>query len=148
MTSKNGQLSPFDWINSITQDNKNGILEGSMDPEQYNPFIVNRGLSLFEDTIFYANAMNTRPDIPGDSQYHFLHTLIPKRRRWSKWPKKDFRKLDREFQEVLQTHYRYSIQECLEISSHMTDSQKKDLISLFTDQNSRKKAKKKDESNK
>lgn len=124
--------SPFDWINSICQDQKNGILEGDLDPKEYNSFIVNRGLSLYPDTVFFAQEMNLRGDIPAESQYHFLHGLVPKKRRFSKWPKLTLSKLDKEFFDVLQDKYKYSLEKCIEISRLLSDDQKKSLIDLYT----------------
>jgi len=124
--------SPFDWINSICNDTKNGIIEGTLDPKEYNPFIVNRGLSLYEDTIAYVQQMNLRPDIPGEAQYHFLHGLVAKRRRFSKWPKLAISKLDKELYDVLQDKYRYSLEKCIEISRLLNEDQKKALIELYT----------------
>lgn len=123
--------TPFDWINSITQDAKNGILDGTLDPKEYNAFIVNRGLSLFPDTLFFAQEMNLRSEIPVEAQYHFLHTLVSKRKRWSKWPKKDLSKLDRELFNVLEDKYRYSTAKCEEISRLLSEEQKKALIAEY-----------------
>jgi len=122
--------TPFDWINSICTDNKNAVIEGKLDPREYNSFIVNRGLSLYEDTIAYAQQMNLRPDIPAEAQYHFLHGLVSKKRRFSKWPKMDITKLDKDLYDVLQDKYRYSLEKCIEISRILSDEQKKTLIDL------------------
>ena len=124
--------SPFDWINSICNDTNNAVVEGKLDPKEYVPFIVNRGLSLYEDTIAYAQQMNLRPDIPAEAQYHFLHGLVPKRRRFSKWPKLSISKLDKELYDVLQDKYRYSLEKCIEISRLLSEDQKKVLIELHT----------------
>lgn len=77
--------SPFDLINSIS-NTKEDILE---DEKDYNSFIVNRGLSYFPDTILYANEMNTLHWLPNRLKYDYLMGSIRKKKRYSKWAKKE-----------------------------------------------------------
>lgn len=75
--------SPFDWLNSIN-------FKTSMDPvlmNEYNPFMVNRGLSYFSDTVMWANEMNQRHQLDKDLQYTFLLNTVSKKKRFSKWGK-------------------------------------------------------------
>jgi len=51
--------------------------------------MINRGLSYFSDTVLYANEMNRYPGIPRDWQFYFFLNTIPKKKRFSKWAKKD-----------------------------------------------------------
>ena len=53
----------------------------------YNSFMVNRGLSYFQDTIIIANEMNRHHQIDSKLQYQFLINMIRKRKRFSKWAK-------------------------------------------------------------
>ena len=53
----------------------------------YNSFMVNRGLSYFQDTIIIANEMNRHHQIDNKLQYQFLINMIRKRKRFSKWAK-------------------------------------------------------------
>lgn len=72
---------PFDYLNSIN-DNKEDIMD---DESSYSPFMVNRGLSYFPDTLFYANEMNRFWQADHRLQYDFLRHSIRKRKRFSKW---------------------------------------------------------------
>ena len=54
----------------------------------YAPFMVNRGLSYFQDTVLFANEMNTRSHIDSKLQYDFLREGIRSKKRFSKWIKK------------------------------------------------------------
>jgi NACalpha-BTF3-like transcription factor len=94
------KLSPFDFLNSINDgprgtDLLKGCLSYSSESlsvdspdKEYVPFIVNRGLSYFQDTILFANAMNESAHIPSKMQYDFLRNAIKPRKRFSKWSKK------------------------------------------------------------
>lgn len=57
--------------------------------KDYNAFIVNRGLSYFNDCVPYVNEMNKFHFLDKDIQYTFLYKTIKKGKRFSKWIKKD-----------------------------------------------------------
>ena len=81
-------MSPFDFITAINESKKN-LFEDPQANKDYSSFIVNRGLSYFPDTVLYANEMNRYPSIPNYWQFFFLINSIPKKKRFSKWSKKD-----------------------------------------------------------
>lgn len=76
--------TPFDYINSISQT-KEYILEEEKD---YPEYMVNRGLSLFLDTLFEANEINMNSLLDPKLKYDFLINIIEKRKRFSRWPKR------------------------------------------------------------
>ncbi|MBV32909.1 MAG: DNA polymerase, partial [Porticoccaceae bacterium] len=78
--------SPFDFLNSINYSKQNLIKE-PQDEKEYVPFIVNRGLGYFQDTIMLANEMNVNCHIDNKMQYDFLKNTVRKRKRFSKWLK-------------------------------------------------------------
>ena len=83
-------LTPFDFIKSASH-NKKDLINESDYPEQvekqYNPYIVNRGFSYFEDTILHANEMNMRAHLFNDAQYRYYLGMLRPRNRFSKWHK-------------------------------------------------------------
>ena len=67
-------MTPFDFINEINHGKKN-LMADDIDRQvekKYKPFIVNRGLSYFMDTVFDANEMNIRPNIENKLQFEYL----------------------------------------------------------------------------
>lgn len=83
-------LSPFDFINAI--NNNQNIITESDNPEQtakeYSAFMVNRGLSYFTDTLFYANEMNMLAHVDPLLQFNYLLNSVRPRKRFSKWAKR------------------------------------------------------------
>jgi len=83
-------MNPFDYVNSISS-NKNNLMRGSENDElsqkEYIPFVVNRALSYYTDTLLYANEMNKFSDLDNLMQYEYLFHSIRKGRRFSKWSK-------------------------------------------------------------
>jgi hypothetical protein len=51
-------MTPFDFINAINFTKKDLFSEDPMAKKDYAPFIINRGLGYFPDTVLYANEMN------------------------------------------------------------------------------------------
>lgn len=81
-------MSPFDFINAINTTKQN-LFEDPQAEKDYSAFMVNRGLSYFPDTVLYANEMNRYPSIPKGWQFSFFLNTISKKKRFSKWAKKD-----------------------------------------------------------
>lgn len=85
------KASPFDFLNSINSGKD--IFEGHENPEvlekEYTPWIVNRGLSHFADTIFMANFTNRYYLLDNKLQYDYLINTIRPKKRISKWWKKE-----------------------------------------------------------
>ena len=81
-------MRPFDFLNAIN-DTKKNLFEDPQAAKDYKPFIVNRGLSYFHDTVLYANEMNKHPELDKDQQFSFFLNIISRKKRFSKWSKKD-----------------------------------------------------------
>lgn len=84
------EITPFEFIKAVSFT-KEDLIRDSDTPEhvekQYLPFIVNRGLSFFEDTILHANEMNERNWLFKDAQFRYYLGALRKRKRFSAWPK-------------------------------------------------------------
>lgn len=97
-------MSPFDFINAINESKKD-LFEDPQAAKDYKPFIVNRGLSYFSDTVLYANEMNKHPELDKDQQFSFFLNIIPRKKRFSKWAKKD---ASTESLELVKEYFGYS----------------------------------------
>lgn len=109
--------NPFDYLKSI-QSTKIDMIRGSDNPELaekgYLPFIMNKGLSYYVDSILYANEMNTRHYLSSAMQYgYYINTVRSMKRPYS-WPKKI--KGDEDIQ-FLRDHYKVNIIRAKEIYS-------------------------------
>lgn len=111
--------TPFDFINSIN-DNKKDLFEDPQADKDYNSFIVNKGLSYFPDTVLYANEMNCHHQIPKKWQFHFYLNSIPRKRRFSKWHKRD---APTDLIKLISSHYKYSEQKAYEVIDLLSEDQ-------------------------
>ena len=118
METKSKKLSFFDCLNSINEGSrgKNLFDDPSVEEKVYVPFMVNRGLSWFNDTILLANEMNRRPTIPVKAQYNFLRLSIRPRKRFSKWLKNE----ESDDLELIKKSYGYSSEKARQVLSLFT----------------------------
>ena len=80
-------MNPFEYVNSINYSKQN-IMVDDVTEKAYNGFMINRSLSYFPDTVLAANEMNINHHIDNRLQYDFFINIIRKRKRFSKWEKK------------------------------------------------------------
>jgi len=112
-------MTPFDFLNAINTSKKN-LFEDPIAKKDYIPYIINRGLSYFPDTVLYANEMNRNSGIPEDWQFFFFLNTITKKKRFSKWHKKD---ADTESLSLVKEYFGYSSEKAKEALSILTEEQ-------------------------
>lgn len=95
--------TPFDYIKAITTTKEKMIVD-DLTEKEYNPFIVNRGLSMGIDTVLQANEMNQRHHLGKKLQFDFLLNSVSKRKRFDKWQKAD----KSEDLDYVRAYYNYS----------------------------------------
>ena len=84
--------------------------------KKYPPFIINKGLSYFSDTVMYANEMNRLHHASKHMQFSFFLNSIKSRKRFSKWLKASkLKDLD-----VVKQHFGYSNKRAQEALSILT----------------------------
>jgi hypothetical protein len=77
-----------EFLNSINHDKK-PLLDEETAVRYYPPFVVNRCLSYFPDTIFHSNEMNCHPWLDPKSQFDFHRLSVRKKKRFSPWLRKE-----------------------------------------------------------
>jgi len=83
------KVSFFDYLNSINAGSRSPSIMNPETEKAYVPFMVNRGLSYFNDSVLLANEMNQRAQVPVHCQYNFLRLALRPRKRFSKWLKNE-----------------------------------------------------------
>lgn len=82
-------MNVFDFVKSINSTKVNLLEQDSSREKEYAPFIVNKALSYFPDTVIQANDMNMMHSLDKNLQYNFLINSVRPRNRYSKWVKSD-----------------------------------------------------------
>jgi len=111
-------MNPFDYLKTINET-KEDIMVDDVAEKGYNPFIINRGLSYFPDTVMVANELNQNTHLPSKVQYKFLLSIVRKRKRFSKWAKAE----TETDLEIIKEYYGYSTEKAREISHLLSKDQ-------------------------
>ena len=115
-------MSPFDYVNAINIS-KQDLIRKSENPvlaeKDYSPFLVNRALSYYVDTILYSNEMNRANHVDSILQNDYYLNSIRISRRFSKWAKPE----ESSDIESIQEFYKVNSRRALEISRVLTKEQ-------------------------
>ena len=87
--------------------------------KEYPPFVINRCLSYFIDTVLYANEMNQRGYLDKKIQFDYLTKSIRKNKRYSKWLKRE----SEENLDVIKEFYGYSNTKAREVLDIIGDEE-------------------------
>lgn len=118
-------MNPFEFLNDINYG-KSNIMVDDITEKAYNAFMVNRGLSYFNDTVLMANEMNLNAHLDNRLQFDFLINIVRKKKRFSKWAKAQIS----DDVEVVKEYYGYSNEKAkqaltLLTSEHINELKKK-----------------------
>jgi hypothetical protein len=115
-------MNPFDYLNAINYSKKD-IMVDDITEKQYSSFMVNRGLSYFNDTVLMANEMNINHHIDNRLQFDFFINIVRKRKRFSKW----FKPESVSDVEVVKEYYGYSNEKARQALTLLTKEQIEEL---------------------
>ena len=115
-------MNPFEYLNAIN-DTKKDIMVDDIAEKAYTPFLINRSLSYFNDTILFANEMNRYHHIDHRLQFDFFINIIRKKKRFSKWIKPQ----EIENLELIKEYYGYSNEKAKSVLSLLNDVQIEEL---------------------
>lgn len=110
-------MSVFDFVNAITFTKEDLIKDNPDRATEYIPFIVNKALSYYPDTIQQANLMNIHSAIPKEWQFDFLKRSISKKKRFTPWIKP---LPDNDDIAAIQEYHKYSRRLALEVFEYLS----------------------------
>lgn len=119
-------MNPFDFVTSINTSKKN-LMKGTENDElaekTYSPWLTNKALSYFADTIHAANMMNHNHHLDHKLQYSFLINIVRPSKRFSKWVKKE---KDEDLEAIME-HFGYNRQKAKTALELLTPDQIKTI---------------------
>ena len=115
-------MNPFEFANAINYPKKN-IMVDDITEKAYAPYMINRQLSYFPDTVLAANEMNKNHHIDNRLQFDFFINIIRRRKRFSKWFKPEqISDLD-----VVKKYYGYSNEKARQVLTLLSTEQINEL---------------------
>jgi hypothetical protein len=115
-------MNPFEYLNAINYSKKD-IMIDDLAEKAYNGYMVNRGLSYFNDTVLLANEMNRYHHLDSKLQFDFLINTIRKRKRFSKWLKPE----ESEAVEAVKEYYGYNDEKARQALTLLSNEQINEL---------------------
>ena len=115
-------MSPFDYVNAINYTKKDlmtGTDNDELAEKGYQPFLVNRALSYFPDTLMHAHAMSGFQTLDNKLQNSYLLNIVRPSKRFAKWLKKQ----DNNDIEAIKEYYGYNNEKALEALSILSAEQ-------------------------
>ena len=113
-------MSPFDFVNAINSTSKKDLIADDPDSEKlYTPFMVNRALSYFPDTIIYANELNGYSFLDHKLQNSYLLNIVRPAKRFAKWVKKQ----DNNDIDVVMEYFGYNREKAIQALSILSSDQ-------------------------
>ena len=119
-------MKPFDYVNSINFTKKNLMKNTANDElaeKDYVPFLTNKSLSYFTDTLLYANEMNRYHFLDKRLQYEFYLNSIRKKKRFAKWAKAD----NNDELNMISEYYKISLPKAKDALKILSPEQKQDI---------------------
>ncbi len=121
-------MNPFEYIKAINA-HKDIMKDDTLTEKEYTPFLVNRGLSFFQDTILQVNEMNRCHFLDKKLQFDYLLNNIRPRSRWSKWLKPD--KIEN--LEIVKTYFGFGNEKAKDALEVLSDTQIEKIKAQFTE---------------
>tara|TARA_B100000035_G_scaffold299153_1_gene293578 strand:+ start:315 stop:692 length:378 start_codon:yes stop_codon:yes gene_type:complete len=115
-------MNPFEFVNAINYTKKN-IMIDDVAEKAYAPYMVNRQLSYFPDTVLAANEMNRNHHADNRLQFDFFINIIRKRKRFSKW----FKPEQISDLETIKQYYGYSNEKARQVLTLLSTEQINEL---------------------
>lgn len=106
-----------DYLYSINQSKQN-LMDQYPDEKhaKYIPYIVNKNLSAFADSVLHANLINLNGHLDKKLQYDYFINILRPRKRFSPWLKKQ----KFEYLESIKSYYNYSDEKARQVLNVLT----------------------------
>ena len=107
-----------EYLKAINQSKETLMdTEDKMWEKKYLPYVVNRCVYPFMDTILLVNEMNQYPGLDNKLQFHFLINSIRSKKRFAPWLKTS--KIEN--LELIKEYFGYSDQKAKDVLNVLTD---------------------------
>ena len=99
-------------------------LETSEDEKVYSPYLINKNLSSYIDTVFHANEMNRRHFLDKKLQYdYYFYSIRKYKRKYQKWMKYN----ETENVKIIKVYYKCSTKKAEEYLTLLSEGEIKEL---------------------
>jgi hypothetical protein len=116
-----------DYLKTINYTKENIMLIDPLTETKYPPFIINKSLSYFTDTVLHANEMNRYAHLDNRLQYEYYLNAVRKRKRFSRWDKNN----KSEKFDLIKEYYGYSDRKVNDVMDLISDEELGEIKQLL-----------------
>jgi len=135
-------MTLFDWLKELTGSKRDWDSFSDKERESFNPYMINRFLSMHQPFIELVNYVQTIPYTDKEKYYRVYCGLLPKQNVWLKYIKSTMKQPKKELIEALANIYSCSTREATDMVVVLENSelenilykagfQDKEVISMF-----------------
>jgi hypothetical protein len=122
-------MTPFDFLNAINSRSKTNLIKADPDVERhYIPFVINKSLSYFPETVMHANEMNIHHILDKKLQNDYLLNTIRAGKRFAKWHKPE----GSEELDLVKQYYRFNDEKARQALSLLSETQLNYIRTILT----------------
>ena len=107
-------MTLFDWLKELTGKKRDWDSFSDKERESFNPYMINRFLSMHEPFIELVNYVQTIPYTEKQKYYTVYCQLLPKKNVWLKYIKSKIKSNPKEIKEYISRYYQCSLDEANE----------------------------------
>lgn len=122
-------MQVFDYLNDLTLNNNELDFENEEVRKGYQPYMINRFVSMSEVYIPVVNEVN-RYDLPKSVHYRYYNSIIPKRKQFFKYIKKK-KDLSLTEKKVIAKYFEIGLKEAEEYIQLLDEEQIKNILEIF-----------------
>ena len=116
-----------DYLKTINYTKENIMSVDPLTETKYPPFIINKSLSYFTDTVLHANEMNRYAHLDNRLQYEYYLNAVRKRKRFSRWDKNN----KSEKFDLIKEYYGYSDRKVNDVMDLISDEELGEIKQLL-----------------
>lgn len=123
-------MNLFEHLDGLTIHKKEFDPNNDEQKKSYEPFMINRFVSMIDVYIPIINEINKYPNVPKETHYRFLQKTLPKRKQFFKYIKKKKDVTIEEKKKVME-YYECSMREAEMYVNQLSDEQIKNILDVY-----------------
>lgn len=119
----------FDYLKALTERNEFLDFDNEEIRKGYQPFMINRFISMAEVFTQVVNEINRFSDIPKETHFRYFFSVLPKRRQFFKYIKKP-KDLSQDEKLLIANYFEVGLNDAEKYIQILDESQIKEILEL------------------
>ena len=120
----------FDYLKSLTERNEFVDFDNEEVRKGYQPFMINRFISMAEVFTQVVNEINRFSDIPKETHFRFFFSVLPKRRQFFKYIKKP-KDLSQDEKLVIAKYFEVGLTDAERYINMLSEEEIKEILEIY-----------------